>query len=75
MYRATIELLKNGQKGDVIAVAMATMTFKYGGYLRFKLVYLENQFGDPHFLFYKTLSYITINYVTNFKKFCPAKQK
>ena len=44
------------------------MTFQYGGYLKFKLVYLENKFGHPHFLFYKTIFYITINYVTNFKK-------
>ena len=28
--------LKNGSKGDVIAVAMVTMTFQYGGYSRFK---------------------------------------
>ena len=41
------------------------MTFQYGGYLRLKLVYLEN--SDPHFLFYKTISYIPINYVTNFE--------
>ena len=54
---------------------MATMTFQYGGYLRFKLVYLENKFGDPHFLFYKTISYITINYVTNFKKILSGNKK
>ena len=54
---------------------MATMTFKYGGYLRFKLVYLENKFGDPHFLFYKTIFYMTINYVTNFKKILSGQKK
>ena len=54
---------------------MATMTFQYGGYLRSKLVYLENKFCDPHFLFYKTISYITINYVTNFKKILSGHEK
>ena len=44
---------------------MATTTFQYGGYSRFQPVYPENKFGDPHFLFYKTSSYITINYVTH----------
>ena len=41
----------------------------------FKLVYLENKFGDPYFLFYKTISYITINYVTNFKKILSGHKK
>ena len=50
------------------------MTFQYGGYLRFKLVYLENKFGDPYFLFY-TISYITINYVTNFEKILSGHKK
>ena len=54
---------------------MATMTFQYGGYLKFKLVYHENKFGDPHFLFYKTISYIRINYVTNFKKILSGHKK
>ena len=30
--------LKIGEKSDVIIVAMATMTFQYGGYLSFKLM-------------------------------------
>ena len=34
---------------------MATMTFQYGGYFAFKLILLENNAGDPNFLFYKTL--------------------
>ena len=38
IYTATIKHLKNGLKSDVNAVAMATMTFQYGGYLRFKLI-------------------------------------
>ena len=37
VYTATIKHPKNGLKSDVITVAMATMTFQYGGYLRFKL--------------------------------------
>ena len=28
-----------GEKRDVIAVSMGTMTFQYGGYLSFKLMY------------------------------------
>ena len=54
---------------------MATMAFQYGGYLRFKLVYLENKLGVPHFLFHKTISYITINYVNNFKKILSGHKK
>ena len=30
--------LKIGEKNDVTAVSMATMTFQYGGYLSFKLM-------------------------------------
>ena len=37
IYTATTEHLKSGSKGDVITVAMVTMTFQYGGYSRFKL--------------------------------------
>ena len=33
IYTATTKHLKNGLKGGVIAVSMATMTFQYGGYL------------------------------------------
>ena len=36
-----VETMKNqkiGEKSDVIAVSMATMTFQYGGYLSFKLM-------------------------------------
>ena len=39
IYTATITHLKIGEKIDVIAVSMATMTFQYGGYLSFKLLY------------------------------------
>ena len=42
--------LKIGEKRDFIAVSMATMTFQYGGYLSIKLMLLEDEFGDPHFL-------------------------
>ena len=38
MYTATMKHLKIGEKSDVIIVAMATMTFQYGGYLSFKLM-------------------------------------
>ena len=38
IYTVTIEHLKNGLIRDVIAVAMATTTFQYGGYLRIKLI-------------------------------------
>ena len=51
IYTATMKHLKIGKKSDVIAVSMATMTFQYDGYLSFKLMLLENEFGDPHFLF------------------------
>ena len=34
---------------------MATMTFQYGGYFAFKLILLQNNVGDPHFLLHKTL--------------------
>ena len=43
----TIEHLKNSLISDAIAVAMATMTFQYAGYFRFKLIKLENKFDDP----------------------------
>ena len=45
--------LKIGNKSDAITVVIATMMFQYGGYLRFKLILLENKFSDPHprFLF------------------------
>ena len=33
MYTATMKHLKIGEKSDVIAVSMTTMTFQYGGYL------------------------------------------
>ena len=51
LYTATMKHLKIGKKIDFIAVSMATMTFQDGGYLSFKLIWLENEFGDPHFLF------------------------
>ena len=38
IYTATIKHLKIGYESDVIAVAMATMAFQYGGYLSFKLI-------------------------------------
>ena len=38
-----MEQLKIGEKIGVIAVSMATMTFQYGGYLSFKLMY-----NHPH---------------------------
>ena len=38
VYTATMEYLKIGEKSDVIAVFMATMTFQYGVYLSFKLM-------------------------------------
>ena len=33
MYKTKMKHLKIGEKSDVIAVSMATMTFHYGGYL------------------------------------------
>ena len=30
--------LKIGEKSDVFAISMATVTFQYGGYLSFKLM-------------------------------------
>ena len=38
IYTATMEHFKIGEKSDVIAVSMATLTFQYGGYLSFKLM-------------------------------------
>ena len=38
MYTATMKHFKIGEKSDVIAVCMATMTFQYGGYLSLKLM-------------------------------------
>ena len=38
MYTAIMKHLKIGEKSDVIAVSMATMTFQHGGYLSFKLM-------------------------------------
>ena len=38
IFTATMKDLKIGEKSDVIAVSMATMTFQYGGYLSFKLM-------------------------------------
>ena len=38
IYTATTKHLKIGKKSDVIAVSMATMTFQYGGYFKFKLM-------------------------------------
>ena len=38
MFATTMKHLKIGEKGDVIAVYMATMTFQYGQYLSFKLM-------------------------------------
>ena len=35
VYTATIVLPKNGQKSDVLAAAMATMTLQYGGHPSF----------------------------------------
>ena len=65
---------KIGEKSDVIAVSMATMTFQYGGYLSFKQMLLANEFGDPHF-FLKAISYSTINNLTNFKKILLSRKK
>ena len=53
IYTAAMKHLKIGKKSDIIAVSMGTMTFQYGGYFSFKLVYLENEFGDPHFFILK----------------------
>ena len=42
IYTATMEHLKIGEKSDVIAVSMATMTFQFGGYLTLSYtIYLE----------------------------------
>ena len=38
IYTATMKHLKIGEKSDIIAIAMATMAFQYGGYLSFKLM-------------------------------------
>ena len=37
-YTAKMRHLKIGEKGDVIAVSMATMTFQYAEYLNCKLM-------------------------------------
>ena len=34
---------------------MATMTFQYRGYFAFKLILLQNNVGDLHFLLHETL--------------------
>ena len=70
IYTATMRHLKIAGESDVIGVAMATFTFQYGRYLSYKKMYLENEFSDPHFLFSKTISYCTINSLTNLKKKC-----
>ena len=38
IYTVTTKHLKIGEKSDVIAVSMATMTFQYGEDLNFKLM-------------------------------------
>ena len=53
---ATMKYPKIRQKTDVIAVSMATMTFQYGAYLSFKLMYRENKFSDPHFFILENIS-------------------
>ena len=52
----------------VTAVAMTTMTFQNGGYFDFRAISFENEFGDPNFLFHKTLSICIENYLGEFKK-------
>ena len=38
IYTATMKHIKIGEKSDVIAVSMATMTLQYGRYLSLKLL-------------------------------------
>jgi hypothetical protein len=49
---------------------MATMTFQYDRYYRFKVISLENinKIGDPHFLFYSIISFGILNHFHNLKK-------
>ena len=44
------------------------MTFRYGGYYRFKVIYLENKVGDPHFLFYSMISFGILNHFHDLNK-------
>ena len=50
-------------KSYATAVAMATMTFQYGGYFGFKVIYLENDIGDPQILIHKMVCLSILNYV------------
>ena len=71
VYTATMEHPKIGEKSDVIAVSMTTMTFQYGGYLSsivavymtYKFLFLEKL---NLFLFSKVKSNLSIlNTFTN----------
>ena len=57
----------------VTAVAMATMTFHYGGYFAFKLILLEKNVGDPHFYCIKHCSMLFRSILASLKKFCHGK--
>ena len=68
IYAATIKYFKIGHKSDVTTVAMVTLTIQDGGYFGFKRILLKKTRGYPPFLFYKTLFYSAMHYLTNFKK-------
>ena len=59
----------------VTAVAMTTMTFQNSGYFEFRAILLENELGDPNFLFHKTLSLCIENYLGEFKKIPLSEKK
>ena len=68
IHAATIKHMKIGHKSDVTTVAMVTLTIQDGGYFGFKRILLQKSHGYPPFLFYKTLCYSAMHYMTNFKK-------
>ena len=47
---------------------MATMTFQYGEYFGSKVIYLENDIGDPQILIHKMVCLSILNYVGEWKK-------
>jgi hypothetical protein len=49
------------------AVAMAMMTFQYGGHFWFKVIFFE-KVGDPHFLFYSIIYFSMLNHFRDLKK-------
>ena len=50
LNKTTSKELKFLHKSYATAVAMETMTFQYGGYFGFKVIWLVNDMGDPQIL-------------------------